>query len=158
MRNLMFALAVLMIAGVAGCSQTAMAGNIASDVSGVYVGSDRACRLVLRNHPTVFGSKIVELNCLKFDGWQTAAANTLWAPNDCAGQGAIWINPSSGRPPEYLSIRTYGPQGMWIIRGTNQSLVAGGIGIGETWQRIGNAPSPSSFGCPASSWLYKLPG
>lgn len=156
MRNLLFALAVLMIAGVAGCSQSVSAGNIASDASGVYSGSDRACRIVLRNHPVSVGSKVVELSCLQFNGWPTNSLVTIWAPNDCIGQAALLMNPGSGQAPEYLSIRTYGSQSISIIRGSSQ--VAGGIGVSETWQRIGNSPSPSSFGCPASSWLYKLPG
>lgn len=155
MRNLMFALAVLMIAGVAGCSQTAMAaGNIGSGASGAYAGSDRSCVVVLRAHGP--GQLSSSITCLGFDAWPTSSFQTLRS-DDCWTQATILLNPGSGRAQEYLSILSYTTTELRIIRGFDRTQVANGIGTTETWQRIGNAPSPSPFSCPAPQWLYKLP-
>lgn len=157
-----------------GCAQTASAGNIASDVSGAYRGPDRACVAVLRTVPSNVGAKQATITCVLFNqaapelnGWVTDASplasldpnksTVLWAPGDCWTQVPIWLNPSTGLPPEYLSLRSYTASTLTVVRGENRDLVSVGIGSTEVWERIGNAPSPAPFSCPLPYWFTRLP-
>ena len=140
-------LALLLIAA----SASAAPGPIDSTASGVYVGSDRVCRVVLSRWMTSWVQ--VEIRCQQFAGDQTASLTTLWAPDACPQGIAYILNPwPPEMPREYLSLRSYDPvdQTLQIVRGADQVGVVNGLGLAEAWYRIGFAPSPTPYSCPAA--------
>jgi hypothetical protein len=149
MRTLIAAFAVI----AAVCSCSAQAAPIDSTASGVYLGSDRVCRVVLSRYQTHWVQ--VDIRCIQFDGVWTASLTTVYAPNICPQGGAYMINPW---PPEavreYLSLISFDPaeQVLLIKRGTDPLAVINGDALPEWWSKIGSAPSPSPYSCaPAIS-------
>lgn len=139
-----------------GCAESAVASPgtapIDSSASGVYVGSDRVCRVVLARYQTHWVQ--ADIRCLTFSGSQSASLTTIWSPGTCPQGGALWLNPwPAGAVPEFLSLRAYvdADQTLSIVRGGNQTAVTNGVGTAETWYRIGFAPSPGPYACPAAT-------
>ena len=120
-------------------------GSITSEASGVYLGSDRVCRIVLSRYQVLWTQ--VDIRCIHFDGVWTVSLSTVYAPGACPQGIAYSLTPWA--PGEYLSPRTYNgaDQTLQIVRGTDQTAVTNGIGTAEAWYRIGWAPSPSPYVC-----------
>lgn len=149
MRSLIAFFAV--VASICPCS--AQAASIDSTASGVYLGSDRVCRIVLARYQVLWTQ--VDIRCIQFDGTWTVSLSTVYSPQNCPQGGAYIINPW---PPEavreYLHFANYDAtdQVLQIVRGTHQNGVVNGIGTAEAWYRIGWAPSPAPYVCgPAIS-------
>lgn len=134
------------------------AAPIDSSASGVYLGSDRVCRVVLWRYSAAPDGILlpwwvqVDLRCIQFDGTWTVSLSTVYAPNNCPQGIAYILNPwPPGAIRQYLNLRTYDAQDqtLQVVRGTDQNGVANGIGTAEAWYRIGIAESPTPYSCPA---------
>jgi hypothetical protein len=143
MRSLILFLALLL------CT-SASATPIPSDASGVYLGTDRVCRVVLSRYQAQWIQ--ADVACLSFSGAYTVSLTTLYAP----GSGACWPNQLAidlkpWAPNEYVALRVWDAtdQKLLIVRGTDPNAVANGSGITEAWRRIGYAPSLAPFSCAA---------
>jgi hypothetical protein len=139
MRNLIAIAAMLL------CASAASAAPVDSSASGVYLGIDRVCRIVLSRYEGDWVQS--DIRCLHFDGGQSASLTTVYAPGTCPQGIAYSLTPWA--PGEYLSLRGYDSveKTIQIVRGTDQTAVTNGIGIGETWYMIGYAPSMSPYSC-----------
>ena len=136
----------------------ASATPIPSDASGVYMGTDRVCRVVLSRYQAHWIQ--ADVACLEFSGNYTVSLTTLYAP----GAGACWpntvaINLKPWAPGEYLALRVWdaADQKLLIARGTDPNAVANGFGNVEAWRRIGYAPSLAPFSCSAAP-VFSKPG
>ena len=119
---------------------------IDSSASGVYLGSDRVCRVVLSRYEALWTQ--VDIRCQHFAGGQSASLTTVWG--NCPQGGAYNLTPWA--PGEYLSLRTFDAtdQVLQIVRGADQIDVNNGLGTAEAWYVIGFAPSPSPYTCATS--------
>ena len=143
-------LAFMIFAVALACAMPASAtpGPVDSSASGVYLGSDRVCRIVLSRWMTSWVQ--VDIRCQQFAGEQTASLTTVYAPNICPQGGAYMLNPWPPEVPrEYLSLRSYDTvdQTLQVVKGMDQVAVTNGIGTAEAWYVIGFAPSPSPYTC-----------
>jgi len=122
---------------------SASAAQIPSSVSGIYLGQDRVCRVVLSRFQ---GSWIkFDLSCIGFDGMPSFAAPVLYAPGECwPDNAAVPFNPQS--PTDYLALRGYTTGTMTVLVGT-QDGVSNGYGSQQTWTRITVLPSADPFSC-----------
>lgn len=142
---------VILALALAGCAQVA-AASVGSDVSGVYLGPDRACRLVLSRFD---GSWIkADLSCIAFAGGQSNASVVLYAPRSCwPNTAAIPFVPQA--PVDYLTISGYTASVVNVLVG-NEAAVINGVGEAQAWTRIAYAPSAAPFSCgdtpPVQVW------
>lgn len=120
--------------------------DVASTASGVYLGPDRACRLVLArfSNPAWLDA---QLSCVQFDGQVTASRQLLYAPQSgsCWGSGAaIPFNAQS--PIDFLSLRSSNESTVTVAVG-NQAAVVNNGGDVQVWTRIAYIPSYAPFTC-----------
>lgn len=120
--------------------------DVASTASGVYLGPDRVCRLVLArfSNPAWLDA---QLSCVQFDGQVTVSRPLLYAPepNSCWGSGAaIPFNPQF--PVDFLSLRSSNASTLTVAVG-NQAAVVNNGGDVQVWTRIASAPSYAPFTC-----------
>lgn len=123
----------------------ATAAQIDSTASGVYLGSDRVCRVVLSRQQVSWVQ--TDITCIKFDGSLSNVREWLYAPNNCPTGSSIPLDPPHNT--EYVSLRSYDAQDqtLQIVRGPDQTDVTNGLGTAEAWYVIGYAPSPSPYSC-----------
>lgn len=125
--------------------------DVASTASGVYLGPDRACRLVLArfSNPAWLDA---QLSCVQFDGQVTATRSLLYAPqpNSCWGSGAA-IPFDRQFPVDYLSLRNSNESTLTVAVG-NQATVVNNGGEVQLWTRIASAPSYAPFACTTQIW------
>ena len=153
----MHRLLTFLIFAVAVVAAMPARADVPSAASGVYLGSDRVCRIVLSRYQQHWIQTAV--TCLGFDGRLSNALQTLYAPGTCAGTSAsIPFDPQLR--DEYLSIRSYfqHDQLLQIVRGPDQTAITNGIGTAEAWYRIGYAPSPSPYTCGGAAVSNKQRG
>lgn len=145
---------ILTLLGLLLCANVA-AGPINSSASGVYIGSDRVCRIMLARYEVQWTQ--VDIRCLHFAGGQSQSLTTVYSPGNCPQGGAYSLTPWA--PGEYLSLRAFDPvqQALSIVRGTDQTAVTNGVGIAETWHVIGFAPSPAPYSCGGSTYIPPPP-
>lgn len=148
---------------IASTASAAVPGNpdpIDSSASGVYLGADRVCRIVLYRHQVMWTQ--VDIRCLHFAGTQTVSLTTVYTNGVCGPLGvAYMLNPWPPEVPrEYLNLRSYDgtDQTLQIVRGTDQTAVTNGIGTAEAWYRIGWAPSPAPYSCTPAAVSNKPRG
>jgi len=141
---------ILILALTIACTMPAHAAGVPSEASGIYLGTNRVCRIVLSRYQTQWIQ--ADVACLEFAGAYTVSLTTLYAPGGC-WTDSVAINLKPWAPGEYLSLRQYRPQmnELQIVRGTEPGAVASGIGTAEPWYRIGYAPSLAPFTCGATS-------
>lgn len=140
---------ILLLAITIACAMPAHAG-VPSEASGIYLGTNRVCRIVLSRYQTQWLQ--ADVACLEFAGGYTVSLTTLYAPGGCWPESmAIDLKPWAHT--EYLSLRQYRPSmnELQIVRGTEPGAVASGIGTAESWYRIGYAPSLAPFTCANNS-------
>jgi hypothetical protein len=140
------AVVILALMLVTGVRASTAAVPIDSTASGVYLGSDRVCRIVLSRYQSLWIT--ADVSCLGFGGAYTVSLTTLYAPGQCwSNTVAISLRPWA--PNEYLALRSYvhQDQTLHIVRGFDPLQVANGLGTAEAWYRIGYAPSPSPYSC-----------
>jgi hypothetical protein len=140
------AIAILALMLATGVRASPASGPIDSTASGVYLGSDRVCRIVLSRYQSLWIT--ADVSCLGFGGGYTVSLTTLYAPGQC-WSNTVAINLRPWAPTEYLALRSYvhQDQTLHIVRSVDQTQVANGIGTAEAWYRIGYAPSPSPYSC-----------
>jgi hypothetical protein len=121
------------------------AAPIPSAASGVYMGTDRVCRVVLARYQVSWVQTSV--TCMGWDGNLTNVLSTLYAPGSCPDGASIPFYPQSPTT-EHLSIRSYdGVSSIAIVRGPDPTAVTNGIGIAESWMRVAPAASPAPYSC-----------
>jgi len=141
-----------LIAAIAACIMLCAqvsAAEIPSAASGVYVGSDRVCRVVLARHQTLWIQ--LDLLCLRFDGGLSNSLTTLYAPGQCWNSTVSTpFSPQAWN--EFLALRLYSASSdtLSVVIGPDQTAVANGIGHTETWARLAPVQSPAPYGCGSS--------
>lgn len=126
-------------------------GPVDSSASGMYLGTDRVCRIVLSRHSAVWDGQPrqwwvqVDIRCQMFAGAQTSSLTTVYAPNACPQGGAYSLTPWASN--EYLSLRSAQSEVLSVVRGTNSAAVSNGIGVAEDWYRIVPVASPVPYSC-----------
>jgi hypothetical protein len=138
----------LILAAALALSGAAQAAN----PSGVYIGSDRVCRIVLAPYQSLWVT--ADVACIKFDGGYTLSLTTLYAPSQCwSNTVAISLRPWA--PDEYLALRSYSQQleQLTIVRGTDQLGVVNGVGTLETWKRV--VEIQSNYSCAGTVGMQR---
>lgn len=158
-------------------SSVAQAIGLPSSISGGFTTPERACRLVLARHQTVFTQ--ISITCLRWaDGLPSSALYQVYTPNQCP-DGNSTILSFSPRPVEadkastlVPGARYFGPAGwlpyalekngeeFFVIRGYDEvsgalsvligadpSALANGFGVPQTWRREVPVPSPAPYTC-----------
>ena len=135
------------IAGLFLCASVGAQG-IPSAASGVYLTTDRVCRVVFQRYQVSWLK--ADLTCLEFGGALSNAAVTLYAP----GEGSCWtdgaaipFNPQS--PVDYVTFPSFTGAVINALVG-NQAAVINGGGTEQIWQRIAIVASPSPYTCGSS--------
>lgn len=144
---------------VAGClmlcafSQIATAAQIGSNVSGVYAGPDRVCRIVMFRYQSLWVQS--DARCIEFvSGAQTRATATVWSPNSCPTETwAIPLDQTAGYYGPHLSIRTVngGGESLSVVLGAGPNAAASGTGQAQTWYRLETVQSPAPFSCAVAA-------
>jgi len=133
--------AVLMLCA---CSQSAVAAEIPSSVSGDYVGGGWSCRVLAYAHPAGLPSTVIEYHCTDPQSIQRLGARTWWG---CPVVGAYserlwpwWTSTVLSAPPDsYLTITA-------IVGDTLHTVIDGQpvqLSLAQTVQ------SPAPFNCYA---------
>lgn len=145
MRSILAIAASLLLCAIA------QAAPVDSSASGVYIGWDRTCRIVLSRYQSAWVQ--VDIRCLSFDGAQTASLTTVYAPDKCPQDIGYWLNPGE-TPPEYLSLRSFGLIGsdaaLAVVLGGDQTDVTNGIGSAQNWIRVATLQAPDPYSCAGS--------
>ncbi len=131
-----------LIAGLFLCANAGAQG-IPSDASGVYLGNDRVCRIVLSRYQTHWIN--VDLRCLTFAGAATVVNATRYSPGACFGDGAIQIDGQTGAG--FLSLRSYASGSLAVVIDPNSVNASNGVGYNDTWTRVGAIQSPAPYTC-----------
>lgn len=137
---------ILMFVALLIAALPASAVPINSEASGVYLGSDRVCRVELSRFQVMWIRG--DVTCLYFTGALSNSRSILYAPNQCWGNGvAVPFDPQT--QGEFVALIGFDVQNieLQIIRGPGQTQVANGIGTAEAWYRIGPVQSPAPFSC-----------
>lgn len=139
------------IIGIAGLllASLSLAQGIPSAASGVYLGSDRVCRLVLSRYQVSW--ILIDARCLTFDGRATTAVLTRFAPNTCLNDASFALDPQT--QSEFLSLRAMDDTGeaINVVIGSTATGATNGIGVVDTWDRIGVIQSPAPFTCGSAA-------
>lgn len=153
MRSLIALVAVV----AAICSCSAPAASIPSAASGVYVGSDRVCRVELARYQSLWIK--LDLVCIEFGGRMTYAAPVLYAPNQC-WDSSVSVAFSGHAWNEFVALRLYSESSntLAVVIGPDITQVANGIGRTETWARVGTVTSPAPYTCGSTSTSNKPRG
>jgi hypothetical protein len=129
----------------------AAVGSIDSSASGVYVGWDRVCRIVLSRYQTHWVQ--ADIRCQEFSGSQSASLTTIYAPDTCPQGGAYNLTPWLPAT-EYLSLRSFGLIGadaaLAIVIGPNATDVSNGIGSAQNWIRLATLQAANPYTCGPS--------
>jgi len=131
-----------LIAGLFLCA-SAGAQGIPSDASGVYLGNDRVCRIVLSRYQTHWIN--VDLRCITFAGAATVVNATRYSPGACLSDGAIQIDGQTGGG--FLSLRSYANGSLSVVIDPSSVNASNGVGYSDTWTRVGTIQSPSPYTC-----------
>lgn len=131
-------------------SSCARAAPIPSSASGVYIGPDRVCRVVLSRWATHWVQ--LDLACVPWVGQPTYSLTTLYAPAACPTETVAWaINPwPVFVVREYLSIREILPDRLRVVTGFDPTAVSNGIGTEAEWLLVQPLPSPVPYSCGAA--------
>lgn len=149
------AIAVLLASCFQSVSASPIPGPIASDASGIYVGSDRVCRIVLSKYQSLWVQS--DIRCMHFAGGESYSLATIYTGGGCPSGHAQSLTPYA--PNEYLLLQWFSAQDgtLGIVRGTNQTAVTNGIGTAETWFRVGRSPPLVPYYCGARFSDYRKP-
>ena len=131
------------------CAQSAAAEQIGSNVSGVYAGPDRVCRIVVSRYQSLWVQS--DARCIEFvSGAQTRATAMVWSPNACPTETwAIPLDQVAGYYGPHLSIRaiTDGGASLSVVLGAGPNAAASGAGAAQTWYRLDALQSPAPYSC-----------
>lgn len=164
-------------------SSIAQAIGLPSSISGGFTTPERACRLVLARHQTIFTQ--ISITCLRWaDGLPSSALYQVYTPNQCpdgnstilsfsprpveAGKtstlvpGGWYLGPAGWMPyalqkngEEFFVIRGYDEisGALSVLIGVDPSALANGLGVPQTWFREVLVPSPAPYTCTPSPVL-----
>lgn len=140
---------ILFMLLLSGCAQSVSAQGIPSAASGVYLTTDRVCRVVFQRYQVSWLK--ADLTCLEFGGALSNAATILYAPE----AGSCWpdtvaipFNPQS--PVDYVTFRSAAANSLGVQVG-NQAAVVNGVGQNQAWQLIAPVASPAPYTCAGAS-------
>jgi len=131
-----------LIAGLFLCANAGAQG-IPSDASGVYLGNDRACRIVLSRYQTHWIN--VDLRCITFAGAATVVNATRYSPGACLSDGAIQIDGQTGGG--FVSLRSYANGALSVVIDPSSVNASNGVGHQDNWTRVGTIQSQSPYTC-----------
>lgn len=126
--------------------------QIPSAVNGVYIAPERTCRVEFYR----FGDAVrLDLRCLHHgDGRQSWALHDQYAPDRCPTDSATWaIDPAMPLGVrEHIAIRGYDLIGgtLSVVIGIDQTAVANGNGIAQTWHQVESIGSPGPYTCESA--------
>lgn len=128
------------------------AAPIDSNASGVYLGTDRVCRVELYRWAGAYNT--ISLRCLGFDGSQTQSLTTTYAPDPCLLPPPALIFDAwllSDSPREYLFLREKRNDVVLdIVRGTDPVAVRNGAGLAESWYQLQPLTGPEPYVCSSA--------
>jgi hypothetical protein len=138
----------------------ASAAQIPSAATGVYLGPDRICDIILKRHTSIWDGVSrtwwtqVEFDCRLFSGGERQRSlTTLYAPQDpCQGVDQVAWSLAPYLPSgEYLRLIHWQGATMTVVRGTDINAVTNGIGTFETWTFVTALDSPAPYSCSVST-------
>jgi len=131
--------------------------RIPSAASGVYVGSDRTCDVILKRYTGLWDGVLVtwwtqvEFDCRMLAGERTRSLTTLYAPGDpCQGVDQVAWHLAPYRPGGgFVRLLAWSGTSLTVVLGTDQNAVTNGIGRVETWTLAIPLVSPKPYACAA---------
>lgn len=133
-------------------AQPASAEKIPSEASAVYLGSDRVCFVEFSSFQVLWIR--LDLTCLKFTGALSNSRTILYAPDQC-WDSSVSTTFDAQVWNEFFAFRSYASNSsaVQILRGPDQTQVANGIGIHETWNRVAVVQSSAPYTCNAPTTI-----